>query len=246
MYRKARIIVTFTVAIVVSILFANISQGQEKTPVAKESGGMGYSMFGRSAIAINDLNAKLESKGYSRISDNFFSVGGGGHSIINNRLIIGGEGHSLLGEEATSGNYNSSLYIVYGFFDLGYVVYSIKDLRVYPLLGLGGGGMNLKIAEKLTSLSLDDVLDNPKRRAELSTGGFLINLALGIDYLLTLSKDEKGRGGLLLGLRAGYTLSPFKSGWVMDDIEISGAPEIGITGPYIRLMIGGGGISKKE
>jgi hypothetical protein len=246
MYGKVKIFATLTVVVAVSILFANISQGQEITPATKEGGGMGYSMLGRSTIDIKDLNTKLESKGYSKISDNFFSVGGGGHGIINNRLIIGGEGHGLLGEEVTSGNYKNSLNIGYGFFDLGYIVYSIKDLRVYPLLGLGGGGMNLKIAEKLTSLSFDNVLDNPKRNVELSTSGFLLNLALGIDYLLKFGEDEKGRAGMILGLRAGYTLSPFKGGWEMDEIEISGAPEIGITGPYIRLMIGGGEIGKKE
>ena len=56
--------------------------------------------------------------------------------------------------------------------------------------------------------------------------------------------DEKGKGGMVLGVRAGYTFSPFKGDWNMDDLEISGAPETGITGPYIRLMIGGGGFGK--
>lgn len=246
MYRKAKIVVTLTVVVVVSILFVNNSQGQEIATSAKEGGGMGYSMFGTSRIDIEDLNAKLESKGYSSIPDNFFSVGGGGHSIINNRLIIGGEGHALLGEEVTTGNKKNSIYIVYGFFNLGYILYSVQELRVYPLLGLGGGGMNLNITEEVTSLSFDEVLDNPKRGVELSTDGFLVNLAFGIDYLLKLGEDEKGKGGLVLGLRAGYTLSPFKSDWTTDKIEISGAPETAITGPYIRLMIGGGGISKKK
>jgi hypothetical protein len=244
MYRKVKMIATLTILMIVSILFTNISQAQEIAPIAKESGAVGYSMFGRSIIDIKDLNAKLESKGYSEIPDNFFSVGGGGHGIINNRFIIGGEGHSLLGGKATSGNYTSSIYVIYGFFDLGYVVYSINDFRVYPLLGIGGGVMNLKITERLTSLSIDDVLDNPLRGVEISTGGLLLDLALGMDYLLKFGGDEKGRGGMILGLRAGYTISPFKGSWKMDEIEISGAPEIGITGPYIRLMLGGGAIGK--
>lgn len=246
MYEKVKIVATLIVVAVVSILFANISQGQEIAPTAKEGGGMGYSMFGWSTIDIKALNSRLESKGYSNISDNFISFGGGGHGIINNKVIIGGEGHGVFGKEVTSGNYKNSINVGYGFFNLGYIVYSVKELRFYPLLGLGVGGMNLKIVEKVTSLSFDDVLDDPKRRVELSTGGFLLNLALGIDYLLKLGEDEKGKAGLIFGLRAGYTLSPFKGGWDMDEIEISGAPEIGITGPYIRLMIGGGGFGKKE
>ena len=245
MCRKAKIATTFTLAMVVNLLFAGISQGQEIASSTKENGGMGYSMFGKATIGITDLNAKLESKGYSRISDSFFSVGGGGHSISKNKFIMGGEGHILLGETATSGNYKNSINITYVFFDMGYVAYSIKDLRIYPLLGVGMGSMNLKIAEKATALSIDDVLENPNREVELSTGGFLLNLAIGIDYLLNFVKDETGRGGMLLGIRVGYTLSPSKGSWTTSDIEISGAPDIGITGPYIRFMIGGGGISKK-
>ncbi len=246
MYRKVKIITTLIVTVVLSFLFTNISQGQEIASATKEGGAMGYAMFGKSTIDLKDLNAKLEGKGYSKISDNFFSVGGGGHGIIKNRIIIGGEGHGLLGEEVTSGNYKNSINIAYVFFNLGYIVYSIKELRVYPLLGFGGGGMNLKIVEKLTSLSFDNILDDPRRGIQISTGGFLFNLALGMDYLLKLGEDEEGRAGMSLGLRVGYTLSPFKGSWKMDEIEISGAPEIGITGPYIRLMIGGGGIGKTE
>ena len=96
---------------------------------------------------------------------------------------------------------------------MGYIVYTKKQLWLYPLLGLGGGGMNLKIKEKPSSLSFDDVLDNPKRSVEISTGGFLLSFAVGMDYLLILGEDKKGKGGLAFGIRAGYTLSPFKRGW---------------------------------
>ena len=234
------------VVAVASILFATTSQSQGLAQRAREGGGMGYSMFGWGTLDIGALNSRLERKGYSSMSDNFFSVGGGGHGIINNKVILGGEGHGLLGEEVTSGNYKNSVYVGYGFFNVGYIVYSKKQLRLYPLLGLGGGGMNLKIREKPVSLSFDDVLNDPERSVELSTGGFLLSFAVGMDYLLILGEDEEGKGGLVFGLRAGYNLSPFESGWEMDEIEISGAPEMGITGPFIRLMFGGGGFEKQD
>ena len=232
------------VAVVMIILFGNHIGSQGGTVVAQESGGMGYSMFGSNTINLDDLNAKLASHGYTTLSDNFFSVGGGGHGIINSKWIIGGEGGTLLGDNVTSGDYETSLIVGYGLFDVGYIVYSIKDLRVYPLLGIGAGGMTLSIAQSPTSLSFDEVLDNPKRNVEMTTGGFLLNIALGIDYLLAFDADEKGRGGFLLGLRGGYCFSPIQSDWTLGEIELSGAPETAITGPYIRLIIGGGGIGK--
>ncbi len=243
---KGNIANILIVVAVASILFTATSQSQGLLQHARESGGMGYSMYGWSTLDIEALNSRLERKGYSSMSDNFFSVGGGGHGIIDNKVILGGEGHGLLGEEVTSGNYKNSVTVGYGFFNVGYIVYSKKQLRLYPLVGLGGGGMNLKIREKPSSLSFDDVLDDPERRVELSTYGFLLNFAVGMDYLLILGEDEKGKGGLVFGLRAGYTLSPLKRAWRMDELEISGAPDMGITGPFIRLMFGGGGFEKRD
>jgi len=39
--------------------------------------------------------------------------------------------------------------------------------------------MTFTIKEDVTSLTLDDILDNPGIKAEISTGGFLISLAVG-------------------------------------------------------------------
>ena len=243
MNRKRRSIV-FLAVFTASFMSASILFGQASDPSVKEAGGMGYSMLGTSFLNLHDFNLKLESHGYPAVKGNFFSVGGGGHGIINNKFIIGGEGHSLLGESKSSGTYTSSLMVRYGFFDLGYIVYSIGDLRLYPLLGLGLGDMKFKISEKLTSFSFDDILDTPNRSSEISKSSFLINLAVGFDYFIKLAEDEHGRGGFLLGLRAGYCVSPFNSSWSIGDIEISGVPDLGFAGPYIRLMIGGGGIGK--
>jgi len=199
---KGRIALTTGAVVIVSIFMCAIAQAQE-TAVDKEGGGRGYFMFGGNIIDIKSLNSKLESKGYSKFSDNFISFGGGGHGIIG-KVIIGGEGHGLAGRETTSGSYKTSIGAGYGFFNVGYLIYTTGAINIYPILGLGGGGIGVKIIEKGTP-SFDEVLDNPKRSAELSTGGFLLNLALGADYLLKLGEDEKGGGGLVFGLRIGYT-----------------------------------------
>lgn len=239
MRKKAKIVTTLVIVAMMCLFSVSIAQAQ-----GKEGAGMGYFMYGGSKIGINTLNASLEDKGYAKLSDNFISTGGGGQGIIG-KLIIGGEGHGLGGKQTTSGSYKSSLSAGYGFFNLGYLIYSTGHLNVYPLLGLGAGGITLKILETGTAPSFDDILDDPKRGVELSTGGFLLNLALGTEYFLILGRDERGEGGLVFGLRIGYTLAPFKRDWEMDGEYISDGPKMGITGPYIRLMIGGGGMSKK-
>jgi hypothetical protein len=200
--------------------------------------GRGYLMLGASMMDLNDFNERLQERGYPIFSDHLFSVGGGGHAIING-IVLGGEGHGFITRETTRGGEKVSFACGYGFFDLGYLVYSAGGLHVYPLLGLGGGTMSLKIVESGTP-SFDDVLDDPGRTAELVTGGLLVNVAIGSDYLLKIGADEEGEGGFVFGLRAGYTFSPIKGDWQMEGEAVSGGPNLSITGPYVHLMIGAG------
>ncbi len=232
----------FTVSALVLVLTFSLSfnsYSQEGRSAINVSGGVGYSMLGTGMLNLNNLNSMLESNGYPALTENFFMVGGGGHSVIN-RLIIGGEGYSLLGDDVVYNDLKQSVYASCGFFDIGYIALSYKGLNMYPLLGIGGGEMRYSIKEDISSISFAAILDDPQRSVELKTGGFLLNLGGGIDYILGFGKDNPFRGGFLLGIRAGYILTPFRGDWMMDEIEISGSPKTGIKGPYISIIIGGG------
>lgn len=124
-------------------------------------------MVGGNIVNLKSMNQRLENKGYPKLPENLISLGGGGHGIIG-RVIIGGEGHGFIGKKTTGEKYNTSIGIGYGLFDIGYIAYSTRGLNIYPLLGLGGGGINIRIVERKETLSFDDVLDNPKGIANLS------------------------------------------------------------------------------
>ncbi|MCP4632521.1 MAG: hypothetical protein GY855_06305 [candidate division Zixibacteria bacterium] len=211
--------------------------------------GRGYLMFGGLRMDIDDLNTHLKSAamqgivGYSEFKDDFFSIGGGGH-VIFGKLIIGGEGHGLIRGNEKLGNYKTSLFGGYGLLNFGMTLISSGRFDIYPLVGIGGGGMRLKITER-NSVSFGDVLDNPGRNSDMTTGCFLLHAALGFDHLVKLADTEFGTGGLVFGCRAGYIYAPYTSEWRMEGKEVSGGPETGITGPYFRILIGGGGYAKK-
>jgi len=76
----------------------------------------------------------------------------------------------------------------------------------------------------------------------LTTGSFLLNVALCTDYKINLSSDNTKVSNFIIGMRIGYVFSPFKSGWEMDGIHLSDDPDGGINGPYVRMIIGGGGL----
>ncbi len=206
------------------------------------NGGGGYFIFGHNVLDIKNFNDTLKNNGYSTMSDSFVSFGGGGHAIIDN-LVIGGEGHGLSGREEDIGNdYKASIKAGYGFFNIGYVIFNVENLSIYPLLGIGGGGIDVKISE-ISSPSFNDILNNPERSVELTTGGILISLSLCTEYLLSLGEGYGGtKGGIIVGLRIGYTWSPSYN-WTLDGSNIPGSPNVGINGYFIRLSIGFGGFS---
>ena len=76
---KGKIALTLGAMVIVSIFLCAIAQAQETAQEMavrnKEGDGRGYFMFGGNIIDIKSLNSKLESKGYSKLSDNFISFG---------------------------------------------------------------------------------------------------------------------------------------------------------------------------
>ena len=212
-----------------------------------EHEGKGYLLLGGGALGIGKLNDRMTDNGYSRFSNNFFSIGGGGHGVIR-RLIIGGEGFAFTSsdnEAIKSGKpYKTSLVGGCGFFNLGYTVFRKNTFSIYPLFGIGGGGFALNITDRTTA-SFSDVLSNPGRSSQLSSGALLLSASLGADYLISSGQEMRDgrRGGLLLGFRFGYMFAPVTSNWNLDNLEVFGGPKTGITGPFFHFMIGGGGIA---
>lgn len=218
-----------------------ISFSQEEK-AGKISGGSGYFMPGVAFLDISNLNSSLESKGYPKFPSSFTSFGGAGQAFISN-FIIGGEGHGLIGKEQTNDKITMNLSAGYGLFNVGYVLYSSGGFLIYPLFGLGGSGVSLTLTDRYIP-KFDDVLDSLKGHVELSTGSFLLHFAIGTEYLISFDKGEKSRGGIVIGLRAGVLYTPVAGDWTMDDYKVIGGPETGVTGFYVRLIIGGGGIHK--
>jgi hypothetical protein len=224
-------------------LFIGTALGQTVGQTREEVGGMGYSVLGTSILKVDALNEKLEFYGYSPFCRNFFTVGGGGHAV-KGRLVIGGEGGSLLGDSEPGGISKSTLIMGYGMFNAGYTLVSAKGFRLYPLAGIGAGGMKFTVTEASGTVSFDDILETPGRSSAMSAMGLLLSLSLGADYVLSFSAGENERGGPYIGVRAGYMLSPFTGNLKLDDADVTDAPSFGYSGPFIKVLIGGGAYVK--
>ena len=124
----------------------------------------------------------------------------------------GGGGHSIRNRWILGGEGHSSFGPEYaggfGFFDLGYLLLGTDLILVYPVLGLGGGAMTSDVSSTVSKCAL-------------------LNPGVGLDFLVSV----KGKAGLLIGVRAGYTFTVYSNtfDWSM---------------PYIRLVAGGYGFGE--
>lgn len=202
--------------------------------------GRGYFQAGFMMLDLDDLNASLSDAGYPALDDRFLTLGGAGYGS-RGRLLIGGEGLGILGQEETTtdGSHNLSVNGGMGLFRLGYLAFTDEGFELFPSLGIGGGGMSLKIAER-SSPSFDDVLGDPGRSSTLTTGMLLVDASLGLNYRFVTGSDDGRAHGILLGVEGGYTYSPWDSGWDLDGVnDVAGGPELRIEGFHVRVSIGG-------
>lgn len=211
----------------------------EGPPSAADEGGAGYFAIGTNVIGIDALNDRLESFGYPTFGSAFLSLGGGGYGLVGGRFLLGGEGHGLIRPAQSVQGRTVSVGGGYGLFTLGYQAWTSPTTRVYPQVGVGAGGLTVDIGSTGEATDFDDVLDDPNRRAELTRGSLLVSLAVNLTYEAFSAPDEEG--GFRIGLQAGYLLAPLSSDWQLDDAALDDGPDAGFGGPFVRLLIGGGG-----
>lgn len=249
--KSLRIIKRLVFVSMFSFLTLLVSGQSQESDVSLKSGnqntygGFGYFMMGYHSFDLSELNNSFSASGYPELSTGSLSVGGGGHYLLKNWLI-GGEGFGLPGSKVENDTYTVSSSGGYGFFDLGYLVWKTPSFFLYPVLGIGGGGMTVNMKEKdLQTTSFGDILNNSGRETNLENGGFMLNFSVLANYMILGEKEETYSGGFVLGIKAGYILSLDGNNWYQNNEKLNQTPDSGISGPYIAIVLGGGGLEIK-
>lgn len=209
--------------------------------------GRGYFTIGWATLDLGELNTQLTGRGYTSFPETRLTIGGGGHGI-RGRWLLGGEGQALIGKSqdtARAGqNYETVLNGGYGFLNIGYMAVKRGHLHAYPFAGIGGAGAQLQIRES-SAPTFDDVLRDPGRSASMTAGGLVLQFGVAVDQLFVLQSHESGaqshQSGLVFGLRVGYVFMPAQSAWRLNSTRVAAGPDVGLGGPYVRFVVGGGG-----
>jgi hypothetical protein len=199
------------------------------------SPGFSY-LYGRDA-----LNDRLAENGYPGVRPAHPASGAGLRAVMG-RYVLGFEGYGFSGRPRSSATHTVTAAGGFVTLNFGYEIVSSGAFRLYPLVGLGAGGTALTIEERAVP-DFDGALADPGHGITISTGGPLVNASLQAEYLIRLVN----RGGILVGLQAGYMYQFYDPGWYlagagggrdMSDHEVKGGPEFRLKGFYGGMRIG--------
>lgn len=181
------------------------------------------------AVSRQDLPPVTAPPDAPPIPQNYLTHGGGTYRIYKGRLLVEGSGGGG-GMAYHENGYRVALGGGHGFFAMGWVLNLLPFLRVYPLVGLGGGGMGSALYKA------DPRAPNrpPANRDEVHAtggGGPLLNLGVGVELKIGY------RYGIILGVRAGYLIAP-DACFVQTHLRGQF--------PYIRFTVGLGRLSRPQ
>ncbi len=198
-----------------------------------------YLSFGSSTINIGDLNTTLTANKYQPFPTTAWTLGTGTRNISGN-IMTGSEGNFTLENSNLKVNgYNSYLSSSFSIIlNAGYVLYSTENFKVYPFVGGGVGRVNMEIIKDEKTPTFKEVLTNPVRGVPVSNTSVLLQLGVGTDYLIKIGKSEQQKGGIVVGLKAGYVFSVYSTGFQLKGADLSGSPSINNNGAYIKAYIG--------
>ncbi len=116
-----------------------------------------------------------------------------------------------------------------------------SDFYLYPLIGIGGGGLSLSFKDPAEA-SFEEVLKDHRRYSVLTTGLLLFHASIGMDWMWIIRSRQHYSGGFVFGLRAGYIFSATEANWsIKGNVQAKDGPNIDLSGFYLQLAIGGGG-----
>jgi len=226
----------FTIALLLASLMI---YGQDDGK--REEGSLSFNI-GYAHLDNADFQQFLASE-FSILSEDYVLIGGSGYRMAGD-FLIGCSGQFIFGPSDKYGDLKSEIVGGMGFFNLGYAIHNEEQLKIFPMIGIGGGGMNMKITEG-GDLNLHEVVNNPKREINLTVGNFLLDFSTGLDFspFWEISEDGNEGGGLNVGLRAGYLLGFDSDKWSYSGGDVNDVPKFGMRSLYVKLLIGGSGYS---
>ena len=233
---------SFVYLLILVSFFANAQQDSIKKVKTMGSGSF---TIGYGNLDVYKLRSFISDDGPA-FNNNHLLIGGTGHGMIND-FILGGSGVAILGDLIMTDNYKITTGGGVGTFDFGYQILDKEQLKLYPMIGFGGGGYGLHITRN-TNIHVEDVLNQPGKEVDISVTSFVLDFSLNMNFIPAVMYDEKksSYGGFMTGCKVGYLYSFPNSNWMYSGGNILGGPSFGLNMFYAKLIFGGFSYSKNS
>lgn len=207
------------------------------------SGGGGGFTIGMGFMDVSKLHAFVPS-GVPSFNNTHLLLGGTGHGI-KGKLVIGGSGFGIVGNDIRTDSFKVNVGGGLGTFDIGYLLVNKDKVKLFPMIGIGGGGFGVSVA-KNKSISAANASKDPGQEIKINAGGLVFDLSLNLNLIPVYKYDEKDKayGGFMTGLKIGYAYGFPTSNWSYTGGDVTGGPKFGINMFYFKLIIGGFGYTK--
>jgi len=191
---------------------------------------------GSGALDLSDLNMRLSSYGYPTLPQWYFTLGGI-YQLSDGRVIGEVEYIRYINNSVTYNNYIATAGGWCSWVNIGYALINLPFLQIYPIAGIGGGTLSVKVTEDFSSSGFNNILSQTNKIVELEKATYTAFVGGGVDFVIDMGSDSPV--DLLLGVRAGYVFDlSGSSGWASQGVALPGGPSSGFSGALIRVFIG--------
>ncbi|QIP15132.1 hypothetical protein G8759_22160 [Spirosoma aureum] len=195
-------------------------------------GGAGFFRLGYGNLhQIGQTLAQFTPTQPASSRNDFVYMGGEGYARLD-KYILGGGGYGMAQRSISTPGFYASPFSGGGYLYLGRIVVNTRRFWLYPMAGAGMTVVGMTQRELLSSGLQESSVMLPTVNAQFG---------LGADWLLAAFGEGDTFGGALLGLRAGYQISPYSSGWqTTGDRIIADRPSYSTRGFFVTMTIGVG------
>jgi hypothetical protein len=191
---------------------------------------------GSGALDLSDLNLRLSSYGFPALPQWYFTLGGI-YQLSDGRVLGEVEYIRYINNSAAMNNFIATAGGWCSWVNVGYALINLPFLQIYPIAGIGGGTLSVKVTEDFSAAGFDNVLLQTNKIIELEKATYTAFIGGGVDFVIDMGEDTKI--DLLLGARAGYVFDlSGSSGWASQGVALPGGPSSGFSGALIRVFIG--------
>lgn len=235
-----------------TLLGTNSSAAQTQATLAGDPPIAPFSNFyvttGTVLVDVGKINAHFTpANGFYAISNDAYSLGGG-FSVPVGKLTLGAQYHYFdIGIESSPQGKTDQMTAKFVLAEVGYNFLNFWHWNLYGSFGVGVGTNTLIFRDRnggptvseTVDPTFDEILAKPGLKSELTGTFFILEPALGVDYLVLANTDS--HIGLTIGFRVATAITPNRTTWKYKGRDVFGSPDAGPAGAQICLQFGVGG-----